>query len=48
MLIDKILWIETQTGKLLNSRNKGRVKFYFPGGKYLASETDFETIYLEI
>ncbi|WP_026462915.1 NUDIX hydrolase [Adhaeribacter aquaticus] len=47
-LIDKIAWIEIQDGKLLSTRSKGRVKYYFPGGKREAGETDFESLSREI
>ncbi|MBC5991411.1 NUDIX hydrolase [Pontibacter cellulosilyticus] len=47
-LIDKLAWIEIQNGKILSTRSKGRTKYYLPGGKREAGETDFQTLQREI
>ncbi|SIQ89976.1 NUDIX hydrolase [Pontibacter lucknowensis] len=47
-LIDKHAWIEIQDGKILSTRSKGRTKYYFPGGKREAGESDFEALSREI
>jgi 8-oxo-dGTP diphosphatase len=47
-LIDKLAWIEIRDGKILSTRSKGRTKYYIPGGKREASETDFQALQLEI
>jgi 8-oxo-dGTP diphosphatase len=46
--IDKIAWIELQNGKILSARSKGKTKFYLPGGKREAGETDEATLIREI
>jgi 8-oxo-dGTP diphosphatase len=46
--IDKLAWIEIQDGKILSTRSKGRTKYYFPGGKREAGESDFEALSREI
>jgi 8-oxo-dGTP diphosphatase len=47
-LIDKLAWIEIRDGKILSTRSKGRTKYYFPGGKREAGESDFEALAREI
>ncbi|PVY40236.1 NUDIX hydrolase [Pontibacter virosus] len=47
-LIDKLAWIEIRDGKILSTRSKGRTKYYFPGGKREAGESDFEALSREI
>ncbi|MFD2512564.1 NUDIX domain-containing protein [Pontibacter locisalis] len=47
-LIDKLAWIEIRDGKILSTRSKGRTKYYIPGGKREAGETDFQALYREI
>ncbi len=47
-LIDKLAWLEIQDGKILSTRSKGRSKYYFPGGKREAGESDFEALSREI
>lgn len=47
-IIDKLAWIEIQDGKILSTRSKGRTKYYFPGGKREAGESDFEALAREI
>ena len=47
-LIDKLAWIEIRDGKILSTRSKGRTKYYLPGGKREAGETDFPALHREI
>jgi len=47
-IIDKLAWIEIRDGKLLSTRSKGRSKYYIPGGKREAGETDFQALAREI
>lgn len=47
-IIDKLAWIEIKNGQILSTRSKGRTKFYLPGGKREAVETDFEALSREI
>lgn len=47
-LIDKLAWIEIREGKLLSTRSKGRTRYYIPGGKREAGESDFEALSREI
>lgn len=46
--IDKIAWILTKDGKILSTRSKEKEKFYIPGGKREAGESDKETLIREI
>ena len=46
--VDKIAFIHIVDGKILSTRTKGRNKFYIPGGKREAHETDEETLVREI
>ncbi|QCR23790.1 NUDIX domain-containing protein [Pontibacter sp. SGAir0037] len=47
-LIDKIAWLEIKNGRILSTRSKDRAKYYIPGGKREAGETDLETLCREI
>lgn len=47
-LIDKLAWIELKDGKILSTRSKGKDKYYIPGGKREAGETDTEALIREI
>ena len=47
-LIDKLAWIELRDGKILSTRSKGRTRYFLPGGKREAGETDFQALYREI
>ena len=47
-VIDKIAWIEIQNKEILSTRSKGRTKYYIPGGKREAHETDLQTLTREI
>lgn len=46
--IDKIALIETKAGQILSTRSKGKNKYYIPGGKREAGETDAQTLVREI
>ncbi len=48
MEIDKIAYIRIEDGKILSTRSKGKTKFYFPGGKREAGESDEQTLIREI
>lgn len=47
-VIDKLAWLEIQNGKVLSTRSKGRTKYYIPGGKREAGESDLEALTREI
>lgn len=47
-IIDKIAWINIETGQVLCARSKGKDTYYLPGGKREAGETDEETLVREI
>ncbi|WP_266205150.1 NUDIX hydrolase [Pontibacter kalidii] len=47
-IIDKLAWIEIRDGRILSTRSKGRSKYYIPGGKREAGETDFQALQREI
>ncbi|WP_276496970.1 NUDIX hydrolase [Pontibacter litorisediminis] len=47
-LIDKLAWIEIRDGRILSTRSRGRTKYYLPGGKREAGETDFQALHREI
>lgn len=47
-LIDKIAWIHLEQRRLLVARNAGRERFYLPGGKREAGESDLETLVREL
>ncbi|MBJ6119011.1 NUDIX domain-containing protein [Pontibacter sp. BT310] len=47
-VIDKLAWLEIQDGKILSTRSKGRIKYYIPGGKREAGESDQEALTREI
>lgn len=46
--IDKIAWLHLHEGKLLSARSRGKDRFYLPGGKREANETDAEALRREI
>jgi len=46
--IDKIAFIEIQKGRILSTRSRGKDKYYIPGGKREAGESDEETLIREI
>lgn len=47
-IIDKLAWIHLQDGKILSTRSKGKAKFYIPGGKREAGESDEAALIREI
>lgn len=46
--IDKVAWLHLHEGKLLSTRSRGKDRYYIPGGKREAGETDTETLLREI
>lgn len=47
-LIDKIAWLHLHDGQLLSTRSRGKNRYYIPGGKREAGETDQQTLLREI
>ena len=47
-VIDKVAFLYLQDGKILSTRSKGKDKYYIPGGKREAGETDVETLVREV
>jgi 8-oxo-dGTP pyrophosphatase MutT (NUDIX family) len=47
-LIDKLAWIEIKDKMILSTRSYGKDKYYIPGGKREAGETDAEALCREI
>lgn len=47
-LIDKIAWLHLHDGQLLSTRSHGKDRYYIPGGKREAGETDEQTLRREI
>jgi 8-oxo-dGTP pyrophosphatase MutT (NUDIX family) len=47
-IIDKLAWLEIKNRKVLMAKSKGKTKFYIPGGKREANETDAEALIREI
>lgn len=47
-LIDKIAWLHLHEGRLLSTRSRGKDRYYIPGGKREAGETDQQTLLREI
>ncbi|GLU52629.1 DNA mismatch repair protein MutT [Dyadobacter frigoris] len=48
LMIDKLAWIEIRDKAILSTRSYGKDKFYIPGGKREAGETDAQAIIREI
>ncbi len=48
MEIDKIALIKLKDGQVLSTRSKGKINYYFPGGKREAGESDEQTLTREI
>ena len=48
MTIDKLAWIYISDKRLLSSRSRGRKKYYIPGGKREAEESDEDALFREI
>ena len=46
--IDKVAFIEIQHGKILSTKSFGKDKYYIPGGKREAGESDKQTLIREI
>lgn len=46
--IDKIAWLHLHDGQLLSTRSRGKDRYYIPGGKREAGESDRETLQREI
>lgn len=47
-VIDKVAFLYLQDGKILSTRSKGKDKYYIPGGKREAGESDIETLVREV
>ncbi len=47
-MIDKLAWIAIQDKQILSTRSVGKDKYYLPGGKREAGETDAAALYREI
>jgi 8-oxo-dGTP diphosphatase len=47
-MIDKIAWLHLHDGQLLSTRSRGKDRYYIPGGKREAGETDQQTLLREI
>ena len=47
-MIDKIAWLHLREGEILSTRSHGKDRYYFPGGKREAGETDQQTLLREI
>ena len=47
-LIDKMAWLYLHDGQLLSTRSHGKDRYYIPGGKREAGETDQQTLLREI
>ena len=47
-VIDMVAFLYLQNGKILSTRSKGKDKYYIPGGKREAGESDIETLVREV
>jgi 8-oxo-dGTP diphosphatase len=47
-MIDKLAWLHLQQGQVLSTRSSGKDRYYLPGGKREAGETDAQTLVREI
>ncbi|PJJ52770.1 NUDIX hydrolase [Hymenobacter chitinivorans] len=47
-IIDKVAWLHLHQGLVLSTRSRGKDRYYFPGGKREAGETDAQTLIREI
>ncbi|MDB4292963.1 NUDIX domain-containing protein [Maribacter sp.] len=47
-LINKLAWIHIVDGKILSTLSKGKTKYYIPGGKREANESDAQALSREI
>lgn len=48
IFIDKIAWLHLCGGEVLSTRSRGKDRYYLPGGKREAGETDAQTLRREI
>ena len=48
IMIDKLAWLLIQNKQILSTRSRGKDKYYIPGGKREAGETDAEALCREI
>jgi 8-oxo-dGTP diphosphatase len=47
-MIDKVAWIHLESGRILSTRSRGKDKYYLPGGKREAGESDAQCLIREI
>ncbi|MDR2237861.1 MAG: NUDIX domain-containing protein [Chryseobacterium sp.] len=47
-IIDKLAWIELKNKSILSTKSYGKDKYYIPGGKREAGETDKQALIREI
>jgi 8-oxo-dGTP diphosphatase len=47
-MIDKIAWLHLHNSQLLSTRSRCKERYYLPGGKREAGETDAQTLLREI
>jgi 8-oxo-dGTP pyrophosphatase MutT (NUDIX family) len=47
-MIDKLAYIHIANRKILSTRSKGKTKYYIPGGKREAGESDWQALSREI
>ena len=47
-VIDNVAFLYLKDGRILSTRSKGKDKYYIPGGKREAGETDIETLVREV
>lgn len=46
--MEKVAWVHLREGRLLVARNAGRERFYLPGGRREAGESDADTLVREV
>ena len=46
--IDKLAWVRIENGAVLTARSRDRDRYYLPGGKREAGETDYQALAREI
>lgn len=47
-VIDKVAWVYLRDGKILSARSRGKDRFYIPGGKREAGESDVQCLMREV
>jgi 8-oxo-dGTP diphosphatase len=47
-VIDKVAWIQLESGRVLGARSRGKDIYYLPGGKRDTGESDVETLVREV